>query len=236
MDIKKFTYEEMQEYLPDYIFGRLAPEERQRFEDTLTDFPDLQKEIAEVQKVFRKLESMDFENYVERKTKNIPVKVTNRLQQKRQPLVFLSSRGFRTAVASLGLLIILLSLIFMPKQRNSLPINPKTEEKQTAKLQNEEPLIKIEGMEELVSSVPNANDLNGASVVVAPSIFESFSKNSEIATALDSLMKETLVSSLNTNSQISIDLVSYSQLINNLNQLDESDFIELIEELQNVNI
>lgn len=237
MSNEKFTYAEMQEHLPDYIFGRLSPEECRRFEATLPDYPDLQEEVLEVRKVFRKLESMKLDNYVERKTKNIPVKVSTRLQQRRRPLAFLSSRSFQTAVAGAGLLIIIFSLIFIPKKQNTFDTVPQKSRNQFSEQRKDlEPLFKIEDMEELVSSLPKdvdfANQLSGGSL----GTFESLSQSPEIAVTLDSLMKETLISSINTNAQISIDIISYSQLLDNLNNLDENDFIELIKEIENVNI
>lgn len=237
MSNEKFTYTEMQEHLPDYIFGRLSPEECRRFEATLPDYPDLQEEVLEVRKVFRKLESMKLDNYVERKTKNIPVKVSTRLQQRKRPLAFLSSRSFQTAVAGAGLLIIIFSLIFIPKKQNTFDTVPQKSRNQFSEQRKDlEPLFKIEGMEELVSSLSKdvdfANQLSGGSL----GTFESLSQSPEIAVTLDSLMKETLISSINTNTQISIDIISYSQLLDNLNNLDENDFIELIKEIENVNI
>jgi hypothetical protein len=237
MDNEKFTYTEMQEHLPDYVFGRLSPEECQRFESTLPDYPDLQKEVVEVRNVFQKLESMNLDNYVERKTKNIPVKVSARLQQRRQPLAFLSSHSFRTAVAGAGLLIIIFSLIFFPKKQDTFDTVPQKSHNQLAEQRKDlEPLFKIEGMEELVSSLPKDNDLANQLSGGSLGIPESLSQSPEIAVTLDSLMKETLISSINTDTQISIDIMSYSQLLDNLNNLDESDFIELIKEIENVNI
>ncbi len=237
MSSEKFTYTEMQEHLPDYVFGRLSPEECQRFESTLPDYPELQEEVSEVRKVFQKLESMNLDNYIERKTRNIPLKVSNRFQQRRQPLAFLSSRSFRAAVAGVGMLIIVFSLIFFPKKQDTLDTIPQTSHNQLSEQRNDlEPLFKIEGMEELISGVPSENDLTGQLPVGSLGIFEHLPQSSEVAVTLDSLMKETLISSIHPDTQISIDIMSYSQLLDNLNNLDESDFIELIKEIENVNI
>lgn len=236
MNSEKFTYTEMQEHLPDYVFGRLSPEECQRFETTLPDYPDLQKEVLEVRKVFQKLDSMNLDNYIERKTKNIPAKVSARLQQRRQPIPFFASRSFQTAVAGAGLLIIIFSLIFFPKKQNTFDTIPQTSRNQISEQKDLEPLFKIEGMEELVSSLPKEVDFVNQLSGTSPAAFESLSHTPEVAVTLDSLMKETLISSINANTQISIDIMSYSQLLDNLNNLDESDFIELIKEIENVNI
>lgn len=236
MNSEKFTYLEMQEHLPDYVFGRLSPEECQRFEATLPDYPDLQEEVLKVRKVFQKLDSMNLDNYVEHKTKNIPVKVSARFQQRRQPLAFLSSNSFRTAVAGVGLLIIIFSLIFLPKKQETFDTIPQISRNQFLERKDLEPLFKTEWMEELASIVSDENDLTDQLPVGSLGIFGSLPQIPEVAVTLDSLMKETLISSINTDAQISIDIISYSQLLDNLSNLDESDFIELIKEIENVNI
>jgi len=120
MEGKQLTRKEMEELLPDYIFKRLSKDETEAFEQNLLNFPDLVEEIEEVGKVFWKLEQMDIDGYLERKTRNIPVKVSNNLARKKSPLEILSHKGFVTAVAGLGVIIIALSLFLSKGYRNEL--------------------------------------------------------------------------------------------------------------------
>lgn len=78
--MKKFTYKEMQENLPDYCFGRLSEEDKAAFERTLPQYPDLREEVDEVGAVFQRVEEIDFDSIVGKKTKNLSVKVQNRLR------------------------------------------------------------------------------------------------------------------------------------------------------------
>jgi hypothetical protein len=78
----KLSYREMQELLPDYAFGRISDSDKINFETTLPDFPDLQQELKDVKAVFSRVEEMDFDAAINRKTRNLSVKVNNRLAAK----------------------------------------------------------------------------------------------------------------------------------------------------------
>jgi hypothetical protein len=78
----KLSYREMQEHLPDYAFGRISDEDKLRFEATLPDYPDLEQELADVRAVFSRVEEMDFDADISRKTRNMSVNVNNRLAKK----------------------------------------------------------------------------------------------------------------------------------------------------------
>jgi len=76
-------YKSMQELLPDYVFKRLSEEDILKFEQSLPNFPDLQYEIAEVRAVFYKVERMNFDDNIEYKTRNMSVKVINRINSRK---------------------------------------------------------------------------------------------------------------------------------------------------------
>ncbi len=79
---KKFTHKEMQRHLPDYAFGRITEKDKQIFERTLPDFEDIQQELQQVNSVFSKVEKMDFDTILQKKTRNLSVNVQNRLNKK----------------------------------------------------------------------------------------------------------------------------------------------------------
>jgi hypothetical protein len=76
----KYNRREMEENLPDYIFGRLNSESKEIFERTLPNFPDLIEEIKQVRNVFNKLEQIDFDKISYLQTKDLPDKVAIRLR------------------------------------------------------------------------------------------------------------------------------------------------------------
>ncbi|MFN3270826.1 MAG: hypothetical protein ACK42G_09575, partial [Candidatus Kapaibacteriota bacterium] len=79
MEQKIYNRKEMEERMPDFIFGRLNPEEKETFERSLSNYPDLQREVQEVREVFHKLDDLDLDAFLDRKTRNIPVRVSARL-------------------------------------------------------------------------------------------------------------------------------------------------------------
>lgn len=107
---RNITYKEMQELLPDYIFDRISPGDRQLFESNLPMYPDLQEEIKETRSVFRKLEGMDFNAHIQEKTKYLSYKVINRMQ-KEAPRAKRSGIIYRFVVPSIGLAFALLVFI-----------------------------------------------------------------------------------------------------------------------------
>ncbi|MCX6155983.1 MAG: hypothetical protein NT007_17690 [Candidatus Kapabacteria bacterium] len=77
-------YKLMQMLLPDYVFGTISEEQKLAFENSLPNYPDLQLEIADVRAVFHRVEKMDFNKLIDYKTKNLSVKVNERLHQRRE--------------------------------------------------------------------------------------------------------------------------------------------------------
>ena len=77
---KKFSHFEMQELIPDYVFGKISSSDREIFERTLPDYEDLQNEIEEIRSAFNKVEEIDPASRIEQRAKNISVKVQQRLE------------------------------------------------------------------------------------------------------------------------------------------------------------
>lgn len=88
---KNFSYKQIQELLPDYVFNRISDEEKIKFEQELPKYSDLQDEIKEVKSVFAKLDKMDLDNTLSHYTRNTSVKVNNRLAAKKQKVPFFNN-------------------------------------------------------------------------------------------------------------------------------------------------
>lgn len=76
-----FSYEQVQELLPDYAFGRLDKENSIIFENSIELYPDLKQELNDVREVFSKAEMMEYDQLLSDRSKNISVKVNNRFNQ-----------------------------------------------------------------------------------------------------------------------------------------------------------
>lgn len=77
------TRKELEELLPDFAFGRMDYDSAENYKKHLTEHTDLQKEIAEVQKLFAKIEKMDFNSVLDSRTRNLGVKVNQRRSSKK---------------------------------------------------------------------------------------------------------------------------------------------------------
>lgn len=103
---KILSYYEVQVMLPDYAFNRLSKEEKIIFEKSIFFYPDLQKELEDVQNVFRKVEQTDFDGKFARRTRNLSVDVINKYQKKKYAYSFRNLTKY--LVPTLGVFIIIL--------------------------------------------------------------------------------------------------------------------------------
>ena len=76
---KELTYKEMQEMLPDFVFGRLSEEEKKLFEFNLQNYTDLQNEVNQVKDVFGRIDEMELDKKITQKTRNLSIKVMKRM-------------------------------------------------------------------------------------------------------------------------------------------------------------
>lgn len=65
----------LEEQLPDYCFHRLSEEDALRFSEDVKQFPDLQEEVQNVQKLFSGLEELDIRSGYDSKLKNLSYNV-----------------------------------------------------------------------------------------------------------------------------------------------------------------
>ncbi len=114
---KKLTYKELQALLPDYAFNRLDKESAELFENSISDYPELKRELAEINAVFDKVNKFNFKSYFEQNAKNISVNVQN--QFNRTPP---DRTGFgyfsKIIVPTLGLAAIVIVLIITGLQKD----------------------------------------------------------------------------------------------------------------------
>jgi hypothetical protein len=73
---------EAEAMLPDYVFGQLTEYEKDVFEASLANYPDLKEEMTDMQLVFKNLEKEKYKNMHAQRTRNLSVSVLKRLEQK----------------------------------------------------------------------------------------------------------------------------------------------------------
>lgn len=93
---KQLTYKEIEDLLADYAFGRLNPDQKKLVDNSITNYPELEKEVNEIREVFSKVEKIDLNAKFEDQTRNISVKVMNKLEKKRTRAGFMPKVVFPT--------------------------------------------------------------------------------------------------------------------------------------------
>ncbi len=78
--------EQLEAMLPDFAFGRLDAKSARQFEDSVRAFPELVQEVEEVQALFAKLETMSYHEDIDQRTRNLSVKVHERMRRNSAPL------------------------------------------------------------------------------------------------------------------------------------------------------
>lgn len=242
MGERYFSYSEMQEHLPDYIFGRLSPLEREIFERTLPNFPDITEEIERVRKVFARLEKMNVDKFIDRKTRDIHYKVQAKWNKQQKAFGVVRLPSFRIVLATVGVVIIALSLFLTKNSRFVLNLNPlQTKNISMGDLSekvNFEPLQLLDETE--ANQILENFIADGSLDYPNPGFFVDpvleLGKINEFSTFAENLIEEHIIESLDIkqSSIYNITLFSFNSLFNELENLNEDDFKQLIKELENV--
>ena len=237
---KKYTHYELLELLPDYVFNRLKEEEVMIFEGSITEYPDIQQEIADVRAVFDRVEKIDFDRIIDHKTKNLSYKVNQRLNKKKSMLGF--SGTIRYLVPALAMFI-LIFLYFQPgKFKNFNNIS----ENAVADINTENPLLinnkdisslldsGMDIMEALEATNSLTSGSTGSHFIDIPN---SVADDNNLGELNDILMDEVFKQGNEKTSMIKIQNNDYdNDIYDNLNDLNEDDIQELLKEIENAKI
>lgn len=94
----------LEELLPDYAFGRINEKDKSFFEENIKDFPELMDELEQIQRVFQKVESVDFDGLMKKNSRNVSVKVMRNIKKSR-PSLFLQFLQPKNLLPTLGLVV-----------------------------------------------------------------------------------------------------------------------------------
>jgi len=68
--------------LPDYVFDKLTDKEKTEFEQAITNYPDLEKEVKEAKELFYYIEKFDYKKMMYDKTQYLPDRVVANLEKR----------------------------------------------------------------------------------------------------------------------------------------------------------
>jgi hypothetical protein len=232
---REVSYKEMQEMLPDYVFGRLEPDDIQLFEYFLPNYPDLQDEIKQVKAVFSRVEKMDLDKKISQKTRNLSIKVLDRMdvRTEKQKRFSLTTKYI---VPSLGLAIVIILIFFInPNNKNSNIGN----EAYNSNANNFQILENKDALALFDSSVGESDYLALSTNLASENIKELSNPGVDDVTAntiWEEFIVEHLASSISGSERQLVSSPDYQQynLMNELNNMEEKDFQNILEEISNV--
>lgn len=244
MEDRLFSYDEMQEYLPDYLFGRLSQKEREIFERSLQHYPDIVEEIDNVRKVFSRFDKMNFDRYIERKTRNIPFKVHSKLQNKQKAFGFIGLPVFRIVVGTIGVLIIALSLFWSKNLQLHFPTKSMKDlnesKSQSVETGKSTPIQFIDEAEvnKLLENALTENHISSFNLTAFEDPVYELGKIEDFSSLADNLLEDFLFASIEPDSKklYLTSPLTIQPTLNELENLNETDFQQLIKELKNVSI
>lgn len=214
----------LQELLPDYCFGRLSADDIEFFDTHKTAYPEIINEVNEVNAVFSRIERMDIDKILDEQTRNITVKVNNRLDKNKSAF-----RWVRIAVPA-GMLAII-ALYFSTTFNNDKII---TVDKHFNK-QISAPMISANVKDTLINMM---SDQDAAALANSLRVNET---ELPMDSSSQELIDETISSDLSVLHEQNPELFwgnSYNsnEIYNEVDQLPEDEFNKLIEVIENVQI
>ncbi|MFN3305639.1 MAG: hypothetical protein ACK42Z_00445 [Candidatus Kapaibacteriota bacterium] len=230
MEQKNLNQKQLEELLPDYVFGRLNSNEKELFEKSIQNFPELIKEVENVRNVFNRLQDMDLDRFLDMKTKNIPVQVSQRLYRKTNPLNFFAKPAFVSVVAGLGVVLLIVSILFTRINKDNNVINETITRNSVAE---NVPYIFPE-----LDDIANLALFENETLSDIPELYLdnfSFSAFYSEVEDLEEIVNENLVELIGANDLLFT--VPFNQnSFKNFENLDETDFQQIMEELKNVEL
>lgn len=239
MKNKLLTYYEVQLMLPDYAFNRLSEEDKIIFEKSIISYPDLQKELEDVRRVFHKVEQTDFDGKFARKTRNLSVEVINKYQMKKSVSGFQSLTKY--LVPTLGIFIVILLIwkggfLFQSK---TLTDNANPDNIPTKKLVN----FSHSELSVVLDTMISEDDFILASGNMATSLGNDLSKSSLIETenleeALNELYSEEVLGKILYlfGTDMIKSEIDFFQILSEIDNIELNDLQLILEELENVKI
>lgn len=228
-EYKKYNRHEMEERLPAYIFGELSELEKDIFDKSLADFPDIHDEIKQVRNTFVLLDKIDYDKLLFDKTKDIPSRVARQVAKNntQKKLSFLPLRFLVPALITAGILFIVVKAGFMDNYWND--VKPKTYNQISKNSKIDDAVNDILMDDEVQNEIAQSSDYDNAQItIIEEGDFEQNIENyyQQFMFGVHSY----------TNTSNSPNVESYLTLNTNIENIDEEIFEQIIEEIKNANL
>jgi hypothetical protein len=229
------SYKEMQELLPDYVFDRLTPEDKQLFESHVNKYPDLQNEIKQVRAVFARVDAMELDKKVSLRTRNLSVKVLNKMEY-RTPGQKRLSFAMRYVIPTMAMAALLLIIFTFPGKKAVQPPSGQTVAAKTHDILSQKDAMTLfddnarqKDFLEMSANLTGVTSKEAAHLGVDDNTADQMWEN---------YLSENLVSTLNEKDGSLFVSPNHmgNDIFDEMENLDESDFQNILTEISNVNI
>lgn len=234
--MKDLSNYEMQELLPDYAFGRLDAEQESVFEYNLNKYPDISTELENVRAVFDRLEATDLDAVFSKHTRNMSVKVNDRIAARKHKSFFTSPFKFAYPALTIMVLGIGFYWMFLTNSKQSIETSHGEYAKSKIETFTEKDLgllidsnateADIQNMAEEITETPIV-PVSDASIY-DEQVLEKVSIN---------LLSENVINKIDKPSEVSSADVysSYYEFLDNADEIGEENFQYILKEIQDEN-
>ncbi|MBL7997124.1 MAG: hypothetical protein JNL32_00670 [Candidatus Kapabacteria bacterium] len=168
-----YTHSEMQELLPDYCSGMLTGEENARFEQSLASYPDLHISVKELQHVFAVMDKESFVADIDRRTRNLSVRVNERMRSNKQ--AWYQSLWARVATPAVGAALCLYLVSLSGLFRTGTTTDLASDMFSSADEQHIESIVTaMADSQEMTMSIPSTGDVSAEHTVFSVTNMQSF--------------------------------------------------------------
>ena len=222
MNKKIYTYDEMKERIADYCFGNLEGEELQTFENSISHYEDIAKEISEIKTAFPPERKEQVNDFMEYKSRNLSIGVNESINKKPVSAKY----AFVKYLAPVFGIVLLFLVIYEPLIINSSDDDNSLQQNKLSYL------LDTENPEELVMTIADDSPYSG---------YDFISDFDDSGIVIDEVYDEMVISDFFDDIDDQIDELYTIDLDDNdlytiIDNLENDDFQQFLEELKNAKI
>lgn len=203
---------QMEELLPDYLFGRLDNETANNFKMNLPNFPEIEKELNNASEVFRKIEDLDMKTAFDKKAINLSVQVNKRLYKRKSQSAKKSFFGYAVPIA------VMITLIIVFFNTN-----------------------KYKNIDNSTLITNNSSKVIDSPAISVNEIQQILEEDIEVSETNNNIKNESAIPNISINEEDEIedqfDIFDYEiseyAIFEELENLDESEFQEILSDIKN---
>ncbi|MBS3999814.1 MAG: hypothetical protein KGZ71_04970 [Desulfobulbaceae bacterium] len=220
--MNEMTKKQLEESLPDYLFGAMEEHEKYAFEQAIVQYPDLVQELNEAKALFDRIDKTDFDNAVSTQTRNMSVKVNRKLSANHKHLKRFNLLT-RFVIPAAAVVVIMFYTLFVANDSNDITIEMKNQSLTSNYDLDEIAVILSESESEDVDEITMNTSFNQINF---PDVYSDIIEEMYYEEMYNYI--DQITNYVGSNFSYNINLYS------NLETYEEEDFQDILKELENV--